>query len=290
MYYDFVKEVNALNKCGNIDDKAKIVSVYYDFFHSVFNCIYGICSKYTIKMYQDFLTDRFLMVIRFSEARRERVTCESFLGNFFYYVENNPNEEFKPIGKIVEFYRENLGVFLDGVAFLDELGDEEFINQVNILILFKEYYRWIEGSLLNLYGNEGSFGLRSCIYNNLCSVVPNLIKISDDKDEYMASLRGNARNIFLDINKKGAFDFLSTDNEVVSELFGSFDDEERYVFKILLAVRLAGCGIREMSYKNLDISDKISLREYDKVMLGILRKIIKWRGNVKRSYSKKKEK
>lgn len=278
MDYDFDAEIALLNKTKNINDITKIFAIYYDLYYSIIGHI-SVYGDDVIKEYQEFLTKTMTMVIKMSESRSDRVSCESLLGNFLYYISNSPLDIFKPLASMGDVYKDNLNNYIVNSDFIDNIDKTElnFVSKCIIIILFKDYFYEMSKIICDIYGNLDTINFRRDIYNKLAFTIGDMVKDDITYDEYIDRLKVNARSILFNINRDKEFDFLSSNNNLITELFNSFNEEEINVFKIWLLNGIAGFNKKE--FELLDDDNGMSRKEYKKLSSQISRKITKWQFN-----------
>ena len=98
---EFKNMIDKLDESKNICDKDIILGLYYSLY-TIMVLPIEMIDKNLAKEYSDYFNKTMNTVIRLSNARKDMVTAESFIGNFFYYLDSGELSKVGPISYLTD--------------------------------------------------------------------------------------------------------------------------------------------------------------------------------------------
>ena len=239
----FKKMINNLSEGKNICDKDVILSLYYSLYTIMISPIELINKNVAIE-YSDYFNKTMNTVIRLSKARKDMVTAESFIGNFFYYLSSGDLSKVSPICDMLDLITNDLDTFIsveknifNNFLLVDKRFNLE--ERLAIAIQYKNYISDLYIKMTSIYGVKSSNNMLEDLRNTLDLVFPEILAISNNMDRFDGEIRSYTKDKLKEIAIDNKFDFYGESNQFVYNLMQLLNDDEIKVFKLYYLYKLA---------------------------------------------------
>lgn len=277
----FKKMINYLNEGKNICDKDVILSLYYSLYTIIISPI-EIINKNVAIEYSDYFNKTMDTVIRLSKARKDMVTVESFIGNFFYYLSSGDLSKVSPICDMIDLIKNDLDTFIsvekdifNNFLLVDKRFNLE--ERLAIAIQYKNYISDLYIKITSIYGVKSSNNMLEDLRNTLDLVFPEILAISNNMDRFDGEIRSYTKDKLKEIAIANKFDFYGESNQFVYNLMQLLNDDEIKVFKLYYLYKLALFEIKdfitmEINDENMALELGIDKESFNKIFKNIARK------------------
>lgn len=240
---EFKSMINNLDSGDNICDKDVILGLYYTLYNVIISPIELINVDVAREFSKDF--NRIMnTIIRLSKARKDIVSVESFIGNFFYYLDNSELSHISPISDILDLIKNDLDTFISvekNVFNKFALVDKDFTleERIAISIQYKNYLSDLYFNMTSIYGVDETSDMLAYLNDCLNNVFSKILSVSNTMDRFNGEMKNYIKDKLLELSLDNKFDFYNENNQFIYDLIQVLNDEEIKVFKLYYLYKLA---------------------------------------------------
>ena len=288
MIKNFKKELELINSNNCINERLMIFLLYTE----LYNDILGHADDYFIQHYAPFMEKTFeLVVARLNLQDNISVNAKQFMKLYLQMLKKSGLSSLPQAKKSTKTFENKLNSFIEDseyVNVIEKFNSISLDTKVNIMAQFREYINNMFFTVIDLYGEENSKGLRHSILDMLSIklgeyLIDSLEKGYNENDiisNLKPTLMVNTKYYLMNQLKNGGTSLIDFQDEETRTFFGSFKEVEQKIWSMGAIYDIAGYDKNDKSKEAEKIKEicellGISKLKYIKIVLRMVTHSIK---------------